>query len=458
MNFKTRFEYASEVFLVLKSQYQHKLSNVFGDVLRTLCQYGFGWIAENNDLQVRSALLQIENPTGTFLDSLVASLPMTARKPSATATVKVVFVVGDSITTPIVVAKGTQVVSDTNIVFTVDTDTTLTRTAYIDCTCTRSGAIGNVAAYSINQIKTSINGIMAVYNTDAATGGADSEDDITLNARRKAFYDGLSKGTVQALEYGAKEVTSVVYAGCMRSYPAPGECTIAVGDGNGNATTDMIVLVETNLDSGGVSSIKGYVTAGGKVYVEAFTKYLIKTTITVGVATGYQLGDIRQSIIDTINSLIRSLGPGVTLTTAAIAKAVKDSLSTVDHVFSVTCEYVTFPKRLPIVITGFSGESWEESVFEWNYSGTSLRWEGGDWVQVQPDTELWSPIVTFANAERTSFLTAIVGAWIPGNGYPQYSMDEVIERGSFDRFLTLEKNEFPTPIDATVLAEGLTSA
>jgi hypothetical protein len=228
MNLKTRFEYASEVFLILKANYRHKISKVVGDIIRTLCQYGFGWIGESNDLQVYSALKSIESPTGAFLNSMVASLPMTPRKSATTAKVKVLFIVGDSVTTPVTVVSGTQVrASGAGVDFKTDADTTLTRSAYIDCSCVRDGSIGNVPAYAIDTLRTSITGIETVYNTESASGGSDQEDDIALNSRRKAFYDSLAKGTVAALEYSAKEVSGVVYAGCRRSYPAVGECTVA---------------------------------------------------------------------------------------------------------------------------------------------------------------------------------------------------------------------------------------
>lgn len=92
-------------------------------------------------------------------------------------------------------------------VYEVITDTYLTAgntSVQVNVIAVDSGAIGNTPANSITVLKTPIAGINSVNNTSAITSGIDRESEESRRIRFLGFIGNLVRGTISAVEYGAK--------------------------------------------------------------------------------------------------------------------------------------------------------------------------------------------------------------------------------------------------------------
>jgi uncharacterized phage protein gp47/JayE len=102
---------------------------------------------------------------------------------------------------------------------TISKVTLLHNTTSIDATviCLTTGLIGNVIANQITILSTAPTGIEAVTNANAFTTGQNTETSDQRKARFQQYIASLSKGTLPALEYGAKTVTGVIDAHAFES-------------------------------------------------------------------------------------------------------------------------------------------------------------------------------------------------------------------------------------------------
>jgi hypothetical protein len=102
------------------------------------------------------------------------------------------------------------------------------------------GKVGNVAAGLVNRIvSTKPDATLVVTNASAAGGGNDAESDPDLRLRARTFWLTLRRGTLAALEFGARQVAAVRTVKASED-PSTGLVTIVVADSDGNSTAQMI--------------------------------------------------------------------------------------------------------------------------------------------------------------------------------------------------------------------------
>lgn len=108
-----------------------------------------------------------------------------------------------------------------------------------------AGPSGNVEVEEIEFIQdTLFDTTFSVTNEEQAAGGNSRESDPDLRTRARDFYRTLRRGTLAALEYGAKLVASVRNARATEDEDT-GIVTVTVSDEDGNSTLEMISDVET---------------------------------------------------------------------------------------------------------------------------------------------------------------------------------------------------------------------
>lgn len=119
----------------------------------------------------------------------------------------------------------------------------------VDVTAGDTGRTGNAIAGSIVRIVDTIpfDSTFTVTNALACAGGNAEESDVDLRRRAKSFWTTLRRGTLGALEQGAREVDSVRVAIATEDL-ATGIVMVRIADSDGNSTVQMVSDVETELE------------------------------------------------------------------------------------------------------------------------------------------------------------------------------------------------------------------
>lgn len=193
-----------------------------------------------------------------------------------------------------------------------------------------AGKIGNIGATEINHIIDAIwDSTIVVNNAAAAVGGTEEEKDEELRERVRAYPSTLRRGTLAALEYGAKSVPGVYTATAVED-PDTGITAVYVTDQSGNSNAEMVSDVEIELENwrAAGSLVEVY---GGEVYEQDVTISIIAKT---GVDTAALAGDAEAAI----EAMMNKLKIGATLYRTAIRTAVKNIR--IDEIDEVT---VTLP-------------------------------------------------------------------------------------------------------------------
>lgn len=195
-------------------------------------------------------LFSIDKATGSDLDARAKEIvpgTLTRRAP-VKATGTVVFS-RPGTTGTVAIPTGTVVgASDSQGQITYQTTAAgsilagFTDSAAVAISAVEAGARGNVAATSINQFVSRIAGVPTVGNPSALTNGQDRESDESFRARLRAFVQGMSRGTVAAIESFATNVVlssgqRVIFANLKEPVIPTGTVSLYIDDGTGNVET-----------------------------------------------------------------------------------------------------------------------------------------------------------------------------------------------------------------------------
>lgn len=174
------------------------------------------------------------------------------------------------------------------------------------------GKSGNVAAAKINRIITSLFDTFTVTNAALTAGGAEAESDQELRERIRGFNQSLRRGTLDALEFGAKQVQTVHTASA--SQDATGLVTVYVSDEDGNSNADMV--------ADAAAELVNWIAAGITVQVLGAVVYtLTPITITLQVRSHVDVAAITSQVKNAIVARIGKLRIGETATRSAIQQA-----------------------------------------------------------------------------------------------------------------------------------------
>lgn len=168
--------------------------------------------------------------------------------------------------------------------YTTDTDVIVGagNNGPFDVTATASvaGSDGNIAASTLTLILDTLFDTFTVTNPAVAAGGNDEESDPDLRQRCREFFSTLRRGTRAALEFGAKQVDSVVNARCVED-ELSGLVTVFVSDEDGNSNVQMINDVITELENWRAAGINVEVTGGSQLVVDMAISLVVREGFTV---------------------------------------------------------------------------------------------------------------------------------------------------------------------------------
>lgn len=291
-----------------------------GSVVRTLMEAP---AVEMEELYLQMFLgLRDAIPVATFLSFGFDKLP--AKRAYGFASVSAVI----PLPADIVIPLGTVLTTANNAAYT----TTAAVTWAAGSTLVRlpvqasvSGLAGNVAAGVITQ--TDLFPSTSGYTVSNAliANGADAETDPEREARFADFVGSLSRGTVQACLYAAKQSAVLDIDGNIDQYVTrtgyfedSGRVSIFIYSNRGAASADLLTNGQRRIDGwrdDAVGTITpGYRAGGVRFDVLAMVERSVPASVQVQMLTGYTLNStVTQRMTDIYDAAIRGVESGSTL-------------------------------------------------------------------------------------------------------------------------------------------------
>lgn len=191
--------------------------------------------------------------------------------------------------------------------FTTDEDVSfgagdLTKTG-VKATAVLAGKTGNVDAGALNRILGGpVGGVIfdasiTVTNSQQFVGGVEQESDEDLRDRVRGFFLTQARGTIDAIEFGAREVSGVDRV--TVTVDDSGVVTVYVADAAGNSNDAMVAAVTAELEFWRDAADVIYVT-GGVIFLQPID---LTVTVRSGTDVNSMLGRIRQSVVSGIGRL-----------------------------------------------------------------------------------------------------------------------------------------------------------
>ncbi len=171
-------------------------------------------------------------------------------------------------------------------------------------------------------------GAYSITASGQPVGGSEAETDEELRDRTRLYPSTLRRGTIGALEYGAKSVTSIAVAKASAIQDATGLVTVYVSDASGNSTGDPFTVGPSVVDDGSMTSkvaveLFNWAAAGALVTVIGGAVETVDITVTIAVKIGVDVTQLITEIQNSISARVGKLNIGDTLYLSDIMSAVK---------------------------------------------------------------------------------------------------------------------------------------
>lgn len=205
------------------------------------------------------------------------------------------------------------------VVVTIDEDVTFGLTDLgpfvVNATAEQIGTDGNVGVGKIVRVLSSLfDNQIGVTNANLFAGGVQAESDEDLRDRTRGFFRTQSRGTIDALYYGARQVEGVDRV--TISVDSAGVVTVYVADAEGNSNATLVAAVQEELEFWRGASDVIYVTGG--------TISIIEFDFSIAVRTGTDLNTLKSAIRQAVVSRMELMNPGEELSRDMIESAIRD--------------------------------------------------------------------------------------------------------------------------------------
>lgn len=212
-------------------------------------------------LATRMAALFLDSAEGEDLDRLVADRfsPEVVRKQAAPALVPITFsrAIPPSAGAAISFDVGTKVRTEQGTEFTLTESASFsansTGPVTVQAQATLAGISGNVAVGAVTQLGSpSADSHVTITNLEPGSGGRNVETDQSLRTRARDFFIAARRGTLAAIEFGARTVDGVESATAMEELDTGtglpnGKVNVAIADSNGQANSLLAEAVQDAL-------------------------------------------------------------------------------------------------------------------------------------------------------------------------------------------------------------------
>jgi uncharacterized phage protein gp47/JayE len=161
----------------------------------------------------------------------------------------------------------------------------------VTVTATLGGTAGNVEAAKLTRILDGgLFDTFTVTNAARLVGGAEAETDPELRARVRGLNQTLRRGTMAALEFGAKQVAAVKVATVVED--VGGFVTLYVSDADGYSNAAMVTAVQAEIVNWRAAGVTVSVVGGALVTQDID----LTLAVRVGVAVAPLVDRIRQAV------------------------------------------------------------------------------------------------------------------------------------------------------------------
>jgi uncharacterized phage protein gp47/JayE len=196
-----------------------------------------------------------------------------------------------------------------------------------------AGTGGNVLAGTISLIVGGISGIDSVTNSNATSGGLNSESDAAFRTRFVNYINSRSQATdfaigyaiqsvQQGLTYSIQENTNTVGA------YTPGTDVVTVDDGSGSPPPSLISTV--NL------AVQAIRPIGSTVVVQGPTKVSANISCILAIATGATLSIIESEVNAALTAYVNAIPVGTTLPYNKLAQVIFNADANITNVSGLT--------------------------------------------------------------------------------------------------------------------------
>jgi len=203
---------------------------------------------------------------------------------------------------------------------------------------TAPGAGGNVLANTVTTIVGSITYVDTVNNVAPFSGGGEQEGDESVKTRFTAYINSLSKATAAAIEFEAKRQRIGIEFTITENYDPngsfhPGSFLVCIDDGSGTPPSALVTDVYAAVDT---------VRAGGIMMAVVSPSILTATVaMTLTIAPGYDVVDVRGRVGTSLMTNIKALGLGNSLPYTKLAQWAYEASPGVRNVTAITLNGLT---------------------------------------------------------------------------------------------------------------------
>ena len=192
-----------------------------------------------------------------------------------------------------------QFTTDTNLVFGLGVLGPLS----VIATAVEAGRDSNVVANKVTRVLDTpgFDPTFTCNNPAAGGGGNDEETDDDLRTRARQFFTTLRRGTLAALEFGAKLVPEIRVALAVENITT-GEVTVRVTDADGNSTLQMV--------ADAIAELENWRCAGSTVLVVGGTQLLVDMQITLTTRAGFDVVPLATTFAAAVEARITKLKVG----------------------------------------------------------------------------------------------------------------------------------------------------
>lgn len=194
-----------------------------------------------------------------------------------------------------------------------------------------AGVAGNLSAINlITRIVSSppAGGTYAITASTLPAGGSDAETDPDLRDRVRLYPATLRRGTLPALEYGAKSTPGVAVAKASAIQDPTGLVIVYVSDASGNSTGIPRIVGPGVVDDGTMTAkvaveLYNWAAASSFVEVSGGSVQTVNITVAIAVRLGVDASQLIVNIQDSISARVTKLNIGELLYLSDIISAVK---------------------------------------------------------------------------------------------------------------------------------------
>jgi Baseplate J-like protein len=223
----------------------------------------------------------------------------------------------------------------------------------------QAGKATQVGANQLRRFKsptTLFDSTLLCNNDSTSAGGEDREDDDTVKARVRNFWNTARRGTLSAIEFGARTVPGVVSAEASEALNPFGQpariVNLYISDSSGVASVPLAQQVAVALQEYRAGGITVLITTS----IPFLQAVVLKLVFATGVDTVTLSGQVQAAVVEFINSLPvngelyladlytvlrRFVSQGLVQAQASIVSPVTDVVPSVGQTIRTTTNLVT---------------------------------------------------------------------------------------------------------------------